>query len=313
MIASARTAGARNAGAFLHELLLGPYRHRWQQHSERGRTLKVNSLAVAKVVADYVGFHPTASRGWETDASRIKDIIWRALTGRAMSRETLELLIAAFAIAPSDADILWGQWNGTEPARVVIGSMAPRNGVTVPVPRFQTVQRQEFHYLGPDGQPTRHRTVQAIRALVDDYSSHPLVLDTSEVTVSRIHGGVPGPLRHLGGSLWALDIALPHALSAGEVTSMEFVTEFHHTTPLEHAFRYAAHQRVQDLVIRIEFDKSRLPSSVVWCEWEDYRDPSRLRSTRDMSLDSENAVGAGVDVLQRAAIGFVWDFRGDVD
>lgn len=89
---------------------------------------------------------------------------------------------------------------------------------------------------------------------------------------------------------------------------MEFVTEFHHTTPLEHSFKYAAHQRVEDLVIRIEFDKRRLPSSVAWCEWEDYRDPSPLRSQQEMSLDSENAVGRGVDVVQRAAIGFVWEF-----
>lgn len=108
----------------------------------------------------------------------------------------------------------------------------------------------------------------------------------------------------------AVQIALPHVLRAGEVASKEFVTEFHHTEPLEPCFRYAAHQRVQDVVFRVEFDPVRLPTSVRWCEWEGYREPSPLRHERSMTLDSEHAVRHSLDLLQGAAVGFAWTFEG---
>lgn len=301
--------GARNAGLLLHELLLNDYRHRWLVVSERARSDQVNALAVARVVADHAHRYPSATRGHGTDAYQIKDVIWRAITGRGMSHETLELLIDAFDMSDAHARALWGQWSMADPARVVIGSMAPRDEGPESAPRFLTVQRQELHYLGPDGQPTRHRTVQAIRSLVDGYSTHRYTFDTNEVTVRRVHGGEPGPLHQVSGSIWAVEIALPQPLARGEVASMEFLTEFHNTEPLEPDFRYAAHQRVEDLVIRVEFDPACLPSSVSWCVWEDYREPQPPALSSGTALNAEHAVQRALDVLQGAAVGFTWTFH----
>lgn len=309
MPGAADSVGARNAGAFLHELLLHRYKSRWVRHSERSREDRVNALAVSRVVSGYLEQHPTASRGWGTDASAIKDVVWRALTGRSMSQETLELLINAFDIDHPTSDALWRQWSSAEPARVVVGAMRPRPGLSGAGRTYQTVQRQELHFIGPAGQPVRHRTVQAIRALVDDYRTHRFFFDTREVTISQIHGGKPGPLQRVDGALWAVDIALPHTLSAGEVAFMEYVTEFHNDTPLPPVFRYATHQRVEDVVIRVEFDPARLPAAVHWCTWDDYERPALPRDRWPAALDAEHAVSHSVDVVAQAAIGFTWEFE----
>lgn len=308
MSADATSGAARRAGRQLHELLLHEYRHRWLVRSERSRRDRVNALAVAKVVADHLDRFPSETRAYGTESAQIKDVIWRALNARALSRQTLQLIIEALGISERHAAMLWDQWNGTAVERVIVGSLPPLEGSTSPVQRFQTIQCHEFHYVGADGQPARHRTVQAIRALVDGYATHRYLFDTSEVTVRRVHGGLPGEAFPVSGQLWAVDIALPHVLKAGETASMEFVTEFHNRDRLEALFRYAAHQRVEDLILRVEFDPARLPTSILWTKWRDYREPITIVSQEPVTLDSEHAVARALDVLQRATVGFRWEF-----
>lgn len=306
MSSAARSRGAQQAAMHMHELLLTTYRAKWREHSYRSREGKVNALAVATVVADYVATHPTPTRGDGTESRNIKDLVYRAFSGQGLSLETLTLMIKAFSISDADAVILQDLWDGTAKPRILVGTMAPREA---PGPPYQTVQRHEFHYLGAEGQPVRHRTVQGIKALVDGYDTHRYVFDTSEAEVERVHGGTPSKPYQISGNLWAVDIKLPAVLNCGDTVSMEYITKFHHASPLLPNFRYAAHQRVTDIMWRVEFHPDRLPTRVEWTEWRDYRPPDDvIFYSEPVKLDSEHAVYRHLEFMESATAGFAWCF-----
>lgn len=290
----------------MRELLQTTYRSKWREYSYRSREGKVNALAVATVVANYVATHPTGNRGDGTESRNLKDVVYRALNVQGLSLETLNLMIDAFNISDTDARTLHDLWDGSTKPRILIGTMAP---LEAPGPPYQTVQRHEFHYLGAHGQPVRHRTIQGIKALVDGYDTHRYVFDTSEAEVERIHGGTPSKPRQLRGNLWVVDIALPVVLNRGDTLSMEYITKFRNVEPLAPNFRYAAHQRVADIMWRVEFHPAKLPTRVEWAEWQDYRPPNeKVTYSEIVELDSEHAVYRHLEFMESATAGFVWRF-----
>lgn len=300
------------AGLYLYELLLNTYNHQWVAKSDRIRPNKVNVMGVARVLAEYVETHPTASHGYGTEAEQIKDTVYRMLNGSVLTQETLQLVINAFDVGDAHAATLIDLWMDTAPARVLVGNLSPLN---VPhaslngVQRFQTTQRHEFHTIGPNGKPIQHRTVQNIRALVDGYDTHRYSFDTNAAKVERVHGGTPGDPYQLRDSIWAVDIALPRVLNAGDMVSMEFITSLFYPDPVPPVMRYAAHQRVEDVLYRVQFHSERLPRTVWWTEWRDYREPNdEIIYRESISLDSEYSVERYLDVLERAVVGFSWEF-----
>jgi hypothetical protein len=229
--------------------------------------------------------------------------------GTVLARDTLELFIRAFDITDEHASILWRQWAGDEPARVVIGQLPPPDGAPSAAPIYETVSLREYHYLGPDGQPSAHRTVRDIRSLVDGFDAYRYSFETNEVTVQRISGGQPGEPRHRHGDIWSVDIALPRTLNKGDEHSLEFETRFHYTHPAEPCLRRAAHARFENVVLRVEFHPAKLPRKVYWAEWLDYREPNAVIIQEEpVSLDAEHAVYHRLDVLDRAVVGFRREF-----
>jgi hypothetical protein len=306
VVRSAREAGLRQAGRYLRELLRRePYRRRWLRYgAERERD--VHQVAVAKVLAAYL-----QQSGSDVEPAQLTRRVSRALRGEVLSRDTLGLFIEAFAISPEDAGTLWSQWRGTELARVVTGDLPALSSTeTGQPPRFATIMLHEFHYLGPDGRPLRHRTLHSIRALRDGLASYRYGFDTSEVTVDRIGGGVPGPPYQRSPNIWAFDIDLARTLPSGGEHSLEFEFTFHYSAgPVEPCLRRVAHERFENVAIRVEFHPDRLPRQVWWAEWQDYRvpDPAILHR-QAVTLDAEHAAYHRLDVLDRAVAGFVWEF-----
>jgi hypothetical protein len=144
---------------------------------------------------------------------------------------------------------------------------------------------------------------------VNGYDTHRYAFDMEEVTVTSVLGGTPGELYQLHGSIWAVDIALKRVLNRGDTLPMEFVTSFHHRHPVANNFRYAAHQRVKDIFLRVEFAPERLPESVWWTEWSHYLAPQDTVLRREpVALDEENSISFHLDVLERAVVGFSWQF-----
>jgi hypothetical protein len=305
VVRSVREAGIRQAGQYLRELLRHePYRRRWLRYgAERERD--VHQVAVAKVLAAYL-----QDTGDDVESAQLTRRVSRALRGEVLSRETLELFIAAFDISAEHADQLWRQWQGTELARVVAGDLptlsSTENGRAV---RFTTVMLHEFHYLGPDGRPLRHRTLHTIRALQDGLATYKYGFDTSEVKVDRIGGGVPGTPYQRSENIWAVDVDLARTLPAGGEHSLEFEITFHYAEAAEPVFRRVAHERFENVAMRVEFHPGRLPRQVWWTEWQDYREPdSPILHRQPVSLDAEHAVYHRLDVMDRAVAGFAWEF-----
>lgn len=306
MVRSDREASLRQAGQYLRELLRRePYRRRWLRFgAERER--EVHQVAVAKVLAGYL-----RQCGAEVEHPQLTGRVSRALRGEVLSRATLGLFIAAFEFSDADAATLWDQWRGTELARVVTGELPTLSSIeSGKAPRFATIMLHEFHYLGPDGNPLRHRTLHSIRALQDGLASYRYGFDTSEVTVDRIGGGVPGLPYQRSEHIWAFDIDLARTLPVGGEHALEFEFSFHYPAgPVEPCLRRVAHERFENVAIRVEFHPGRLPQHVWWTEWQDYREPDpAILNRQPVTLDAEHAAYHRLDVLDRAVAGFAWEF-----
>jgi len=307
---AARSAGARQAGRYLRELLGTTYRDRWARPhlARRGRTGDVHQAALARVITDYLWDNPRRPSDRELEAERLRDLVSRALSGTVLSRQTLQLFIDAIRIEPTDAETLWRQWEGRELARVIIGDLRPHPS-SPHNSQGQIIQLHDLHYLGPDGRPYQHRTIQEVRALADGLDSFRHTFDARSAHVERVHGGTPGAPYRLDGTMWAVDIKLPRTLERGGVASMEFVTKFHYSEDIEPCLRRAAHRRYERVAIRVQFHPDRLPKRVWWAEWKDYREPDKALLHREpVDLDDDHAVAHCLDVLDRAVVGFSWEF-----
>jgi len=302
---SPHAIGVRQAGQYLRELLAhDPYRSRWARYGAQ-RERDVHQVAVAKVLADYLQRHDEDDVAYSQLTRRVS----RALRGEVLSRQTLGLFQRAFEVSEEHSAILWRQWQGAELARVVIGELPPLAVAGRELPSYATILLHEFHYLGPDGLPERHRTLRDIRSLVDGLSSYRYSFDTSELVVRRIIGGMPSAPYQLAAMVWAVDIALSRTLDRGDVHSLEFESTFRYSRPPEPCFRRVAHERFENVAIRVQFHPARLPRQAWWTEWRDYREGSAAVLRREpIALDAENAIYHRLDVLDRAVAGFSWEF-----
>jgi hypothetical protein len=308
-----RAVAARNAGQYLRELLRTEqrYRHRWMRY-QHDRERDVHQMSVAKVLAAELRRNPRRDNDAGVTHEQLVHIVSRALKpkGTVLARDTLDLFVRAFEITDEHAAVLWRQWGGDELARVVVGQLPPPDDmVAAAAPLYETIALREYHYLGPDGQPSAHRTVRDIRSLTDDLTSYRYSFDTSEATVERISGGQPGEPRRRHKNLWSVDITLPRTLNHGDEHSLEFETKFHYARPVEPCLRRAAHERFESVVLRVEFHPDKLPRRVYWAEWLDYREPKiKVIHEEPVTLDAEHAVYHRLDVLNRAVVGFRWEF-----
>jgi hypothetical protein len=312
--ASARSRGARNAGLYLAELLLKEYRHLWDRpdYVQRSRSNDLHYAAVANILAERLQLHPREGRPGDRDAEprQYLPLVSRALRGERLSRQTLEVFIAAFAMAPEHADELRRQWDGTVPARVVIGSLPPLGGGPSQAhPRYKTISMHEFHYVGEDGQPTHHRSIRDIESLVDGLDTFRYSFDTDRVSVERIHGGVPGEPYHIAANTWAVDIRLPRRLAHGQSHTLEFATRFRNPEFGDTCLRRVAHERYENVTLWVEFDKRKIPGAVWWAQWQDYRAPDiTVIDKEPFELDSDNTVSHRLAVLDHAVVGFLWEW-----
>jgi hypothetical protein len=192
---------------------------------------------------------------------------------------------------------------------IIIGELDPPMDGPLTVVETRTVRLKESHEIGPDGRPSRHRTVQTIQAVIDGVSTHRFVFDLAEARVENIDGGTPGDPYRIKASLWAVDLALPRTLRLSEQHTIEYLTTFRGDGPIEPIFRRAAHKRIENATIRVTFHPDCLPTRVWWAEWKDYREPNDFITARKpATLDTENAVQHHISVMDRAVAGFIWEF-----
>jgi hypothetical protein len=310
--ASAMPTGAQAAAAYLRELLLRPgrYRRKWEQYAERSRKGQVNQLAVAEVLAHYLCEHPRANGDIDVLPRQLKDTASRALQGKLLSKATLVLFMEAFGLADWERGQLLKLWEGAAGVRVLSGPRSIRDDTASALgsPRLRTLTLHDHHYLGPDGLPARHRTIQVIEALVDDLDRIPYRADTNALTIEVGQGfqGLAGPFYHPVAELFVVDMLLAKPLAVGETATLEYTSTFHYPQPPPPEFRRVVHYGVENLDIRVEFHPDRLPSDVVWAVWDGMDGP--IVDREPVALDSQFAVHRYLRLAEKTAIGFHWDW-----
>lgn len=299
--------GVRGAAVYLRDLLLRPgaYRQRWERRVDRTRGREINQRAVCKVLASKLW-----EEGEDVNEASLKDRVSRALRGEVLSPETLDLFISAFRMSDEHAAALRQQWEGTQQAPVVIGDLEPPEEISgYQAPRHETLMLHEHHWLGPDGLPVRHRTQMNIRSHIDGLSSYQYRLDTSHAKIKAVHGGRYGELYQINDDVWAVDLVFPRPLARGETHYMEFWTLLKYDTPPPREMRRGTHGRTENLDLRVQFSPKKVPSIVWWAEWGHYRGPNNKIIERvPRSLDNELSVHHYLEAIERAVVGFCWEW-----
>lgn len=174
-------------------------------------------------------------------------------------------------------------------------------------PAHRTVALHEWHRIGPDGLPVRHRTIQVIRALRPGLRSYTYRFDRRDAEVELVLGATPSePYDDEIPGLTAVDLVFPRPLDVGETTSFEYVTVFHWQSVPPPRFRRAARSAVEHLDVRVVFDRGRLPVEVEWGLWSGFTADAPMRAAEHVELDTNHAVQRFVEQLQGRTVGFTW-------
>jgi hypothetical protein len=306
------------ASEYLRELLLRPGRLRrtWEQYSERTRQGQVNQLAVAEVLARHLWQHPRRRGDDEVLPRQMKDTAARALSGRLLSRATLELFMDAFAFPDAEQDQLWRLWEGSPRVRMLTGSRAIRPEAAEKVsellgpPGHQTVSLHDHAFVLADGRIGGVRTIQVIEALHDGLDSIPYIYDTSALTLRVGHGCEPptAPGWQVKNGPYVLRIPLASTLAAGETLSLEYATTFHYRGEQiaeEHEYRRGVMRRVDNIDLRVEFDPEYVPPVIWWAVW-DGADGGIVEQHR-VQPDSQNSVHRYLRLVEKTVVGFYWE------
>lgn len=280
-------------GSRLHELLeRDEHRQLWLPYAGRRRG-PISQAAVAQVLANYLWEAGLADEHNTSLPRRLKDRVGRALRGEALSAETLGWLTHAFDFDEDDAEGLWALLGEAQEEATGMSRSAHR-----------TVSLHEYHYLGPDGLPERHQTIQLIKSLIPELTSYLYVFDTDELEVEVERGGTASRVRPRDDGFYEVEIQFHRPLSKGKVTTLHYTSIFHYHAAPEPVFRRQARRPVENMELSVAFHPNRLPRRLWWATWEDLdKDPITKTPT---TLDTEGIASEYVTDISHRAVGFAW-------
>jgi hypothetical protein len=310
--------GRRAAASYLHELLQRPgaYRRLWERHVVRARPSEINQLAVAEVLARHLWSYPRRTGDADVLPHQLKDTVWRSLSGRLLSRQTLSLFIEAFRISDTEADRLWRLWEGSGTISVLSGARAVRPQTaeeleaTIGPRRHQTLSLHDHVTVGADGLPIRTRTLQVIEALVDGLDRIPFLHDTKTVTLEVGQGcsDLSGEFYQAGDEVYLAFISLARTLTAGETATLEYWATYHYPgdpdDPHEREYRRAFMGRLENFDMRVEFHPDKLPAGIWWANWDGL--DGAIIEEEPVSLDSQFSVHHYLRFVEKTVAGFHW-------
>jgi hypothetical protein len=178
--------------------------------------------------------------------------------------------------------------------------------VTGSGPAHRTVSLHEWHLVGPDGLPVRHRTVHVLRALREGLSTYTYRFDSRDARVRPIKGCRASDPRPDVDGLVAVDLELPRPLAVGETATLEYETLFDWRSVPPPQLRRGMRQRVERLDMRVEFSPQRLPARLEWAVWDGFGPDATVRAAEVVSLDDEHAAHRFVDSAEGVTVGFAW-------
>jgi hypothetical protein len=290
----------KQTSAYLRMLLLRPgeYRTAWERRAG-GPQEGIDYDAVASVLAQPNG----AADPELAVAAR------QALEGTSLSAETLSRFISGFSLRGRHADRLWDLMRGSEVVRVISGEVEAPPGLYRGGPlRHETLSLHELHVLGPDGLPAEHQTIQVIRSTVDNLESLPYRFDTDELVVEVVRGGRVGDrVYRVTDTLYAVDILLNRPLARGQTALLQYRTTFFYRQTPPPEFRRGVLGTTKDLTIWVTFHRDRLPRRVWLARW-DALDHAKVIEQEPIELDDELSAHCRFDAVERAVVGFYWEW-----
>jgi hypothetical protein len=299
-----------SAAQMLEALLLRQkeYAERWQRC--RKYTLPsggINQAAVAQVIAEYlwaVGEYADT----ETSLQRsLKDRVHRALRGERMTEQTLTWFIEAFDMKPEDASRLRTALRSGPLAGPPVANTL-RLPQKLPIPQHhRTVAVFERRVIGPDGTSITHRASRAIMAQTATVNFYPCRQFSAASEVIMLRGGTITARHEPHGSSPILEMTLSTPLAVGQVGSLEYRANFAPSSGVVTEYRQVAHARADNVDIVIQFHRSRLPRTIWWAVWDDYRGGTVLNE-QTANLDSDGCAHRYLPYLENAAAGFRWEW-----
>jgi hypothetical protein len=179
--------------------------------------------------------------------------------------------------------------------------------VTSGQPEHRTVSLHEWHRIGSDGLPVRHRTIQVVKALRPGLRSYTYRFDRREATVTIVRGATAGePYDDVTPGLTAVDLVFPRPLELNETTVFEYETIFSWRSVPPPRIRRAARSLVENLDVGIVFAPERLPAEVHWALWDGFDEDARLRAAERVELTEDHSAHRFIEALEGHTVGFQW-------
>jgi hypothetical protein len=286
----------------------GDYRSVWQRRAA-ARPGVISYDAVAQALVDSEVTVDLAED--PVPDTHLRRAVRDALDGVALSPFLLERFIEAFGLAGRHAQRLRQLSDGSHAVRVISGdALAPRVLYRDTGPaQHDTLSLHELHVLGPDGLPAEHETIQVIRSTVDDLVSFPYRFDTDQLMVEVVRGGRVGDeIYQVAEHIHAVDIQLNQPLMAGETALLQYHTTFFYRSAPPPEFRRGIMRSAEDLTMWVKFHPRRVPRRVWLAHW-DRLDHSRVIDQHPAELDGELSVHARFGRVERAIVGFHWEWE----
>lgn len=321
----AQIEAQRAAAEYLRQLLLKPghYRLAWQQQVARPRDDVINQMAVAEVIVRQLRSVPGRPGDAQMMPYQLRDTVSGALSGRQLSKQTLELFIDAFGFSEHEADRLRRLWAGTTRISVLSGSHAVPTQAEHDVDhalgprRHQTISLHDHVWVGADRRIDRVRTLHVIEATGPGLDRIPFLCDTNVLTIEVGHGckQLAGEIRQIGKDVFATEIVLVKTLEPGETLTLEYWTTFRYPgdpfDSAEREFRRAGIRYIENFDIRVAFHPEQLPTLVWWARWDGVE--GGVLEQELVTLDSQHSVHRYLRSLDKSVTGFHWSWEPRTD
>jgi len=301
---------ARTAGHLRFLLRRYDYKIMWAGRAGRTQLDEIHQGAVAEVLASYLRRNADDANDHAIEGRQLKDRVGRALAGRTLSKETLDLFVNAFDMTEDDRRDLVALWTGSSKVFVLAGTegVPPDVVETLKLPGYRPVSVHEHHVIGEAGLPIRHQTMQVLRALrngVDRYRYH---FDTDAVTVHTGPGcqEVLGPVHEVRPEIFSVDILLAKPLDTDDTISIEYTTTFDYRTAPEPIFRKAVQGRIESVDLRVQFSPRKTPHRIWWTVWETLDGPPVEQVSVD--LDNQLTTQRYLEEMENIIAGFRWEW-----
>jgi hypothetical protein len=294
-------------GALLRDLLTADprYRRLWRTHVRRAHS-DLSQAAVAEVIALHLWDSGERSESATSLARELKDRVSRALSGTALSSQTLAWFIAAFDMDEGDESRLWATFSGKENPGLGISHTLRRRREMIRRQCHRTVSLVERYRVGANGSLAVRRTLHTIRAVEDGVDIYIFNHEPQASNIQVLHGGDIGRRHEYGGGLFSVEIILDKPLAKSEATALEYRTYFAPGFVCPAEVRRAAFARAENIDLAVDFDGPRRPQRAWWCVWDDHFGGNPVQES---AVSFRNgAIRRYVPFIEETVVGFRWEW-----